>query len=368
MKAVTGMIEPLAKSIAPENLETIPILRKLSSASRHLAELKGLAASIPQPNILIHSLVMQEAKDSSAIENIVTTHDELYKDDVLPEVGTNAAAKEVIRYRQALKVGYALVRETGLLTSNHMIAIQRELEQNDAGFRKVPGTTLQDGFGNIVYTPPQSHGEIVALMADLEKVINLPDTLKVDPLIKMAVAHHRFETIHPFYDGNGRTGRIVNVLFLVREGLLDFPILYLSRYIVTHKADYYRLLQEVRISGNWEEWIIYMLTAVEQTAIQTCRTVNAIKDALLDYKHRIRDGYRFYSQDLINSLFIHPYIRIAFIERDLQVKRLTATRYLEQLAEGGFLEKRKIGRSNYYINVALNRILTGDQMNEGGDS
>ena len=360
-------ILPLTQTVSPDQLETVSILKKLGSASRQLAELKGLAASIPRPEILINTLVMQEAKDSSAIENIVTTHDELYRDDVLPEAGTNAAAKEVLRYRQALKIGFDLVRQTGLLSCNHMIAVQRDLEQNDAGFRKVPGTTLKDGRGRVIYEPPQSHREIVELMSDLEKVINDPEMLTVDPLIKMAVIHHRFETIHPFYDGNGRTGRIINVLFLVHAGLLDIPILYLSRHIVTHKADYYRLLQQVRDKDSWEEWILYMLTAVEQTAIQTSQTVNAIKGALQDYTHRIRDKHRFYSQDLINSLFNHPYTRITFIERDLQVSRLTATRYLDQLTEDGFLEKQKIGRNSYYINVALNRILTGEGMTGGSE-
>lgn len=361
-------IAPLAQSLSPRSLETVPILKSLSAASRQLAELKGLAATIPRPEILINTLVLQEAKDSSAIESIVTTHDELYRDDLFPDEMANAAAKEVLRYREALKVGHDLVRSTGLLTCNHILAIQKELERNDAGFRRLPGTTLQDGFGKVVYTPPQNSQEVLALMADLEKAINEPELLPVDPLIKMAVIHHRFETIHPFYDGNGRTGRIINVLYLVKEGLLDIPILYLSRYIVTHKADYYRLLQAVRETGEWADWVVYMLTAVEQTAAQSCQTVNAIKEALLDCKHRIRAKRpRIYSQDLINSLFNHPYTRIAFIERDLQVTRLTATKYLDQLAEDGVLSKQKVGRNNYYINAALMEILAGTAMREGGE-
>lgn len=358
-------MQPLLQTISQERLETISILKKLGAASRQLAEMKGLAATIPHPAILINTLVMQEAKDSSAIENIVTTHDELYRDDLFPEQFENPAAKEVLRYRQALRVGFDLVQETGLLTCNHMIAIQAELEQSNAGIRKLPGTTLQDGTGRVIYTPPQSHQEIIDLMTDLERIINEPQALAVDPLIKMAVIHHRFETIHPFYDGNGRTGRIINVLFLVKEKLLDIPILYLSRHIVTHKGDYYRLLQEVREKDAWEEWILYMLTAVEQTAKQTCQTIHAIKEALLDYKHRIRENHPFYSQDLINSLFQHPYTRISFIERDLQVSRLTATKYLEKMTADGLLEKRKVGRNSYYINVALNQILTGESMTEG---
>ncbi|MFO1228514.1 Fic family protein [Roseateles sp.] len=333
------------------------ILRKLASSSRRLAELKGLAASIPNQGILINTLGLQEAKDSSEIENIVTTHDELFKDDAHPEGPSSPAAKEVLRYRQALRFGFEQVRVSGLLTANHIVGIQGELERNHAGFRKLPGTALKDGGGRTVYLPPQDPQEIVALMSDLERFINDDGLFDADPLIKMALIHHQFESIHPFYDGNGRTGRIMNVLYLVKQGLLDIPVLYLSSHIVRTKADYYRLLQSVREQDQWEEWVLYMLQAVETTAQQTLGTVLAIKDALFDYKHRIRAGHRFYSQDLINNLFIHPYTKIDFIQRDLQVSRLTATKYLEALVEGGFLLKQRQGRSNYYINVALNRIL-----------
>jgi len=333
------------------------ILKKLASSSRHLAELKGLAASIPNQGILINTLGLQEAKDSSEIENIVTTHDELFKDDVHPEAFANPAAKEVLRYRQALRLGFEQVQATGLLTANHIVNIQAELERNNAGFRKLPGTALKDGGGQTVYTPPQDPAEIIALMSDLERFINDEALFAADPLIKMALIHHQFESIHPFYDGNGRTGRIMNVLYLVKEGLLDIPVLYLSSHIVRTKADYYRLLQQVREQDLWEEWVLYMLHAVEVTAQQTISTVQAIKAALFDYKHRIRAAHRFYSQDLINNLFIHPYTKIDFIQRDLQVSRLTATKYLEALVEGGFVSKYKVGRSNYYVNVALNQIL-----------
>jgi len=333
------------------------ILKKLASSSRRLAELKGVAASIPNQGILINALGLQEAKDSSAIENIVTTHDELFRDDADPDEFTNPAAKEVLRYRQALRAGFDLVRSSGLLTANHIITIQAELERNQAGFRKLPGTALKDGAGRTVYTPPQDPATIVALMRDLERFINEPDLLDVDPLIKMALIHHQFESIHPSYDGNGRTGRIVNVLYLVKEGLLDIPVLYLSQHIVQTKADYYRLLQTVRTDDHWEAWVLYMLEAVERTALAAIDTVQAIKVALQDYKHRIRADHKFYSQDLINNLFMHPYTKIDFIERDLQVSRMTATKYLEALVEAGFLRKQRVGRSNYYMNLALNQIL-----------
>lgn len=351
-------LNPL-EQLDPSRFESPAILKKLASSSRKLAELKGIAASIPNQGILINTLALQEAKDSSEIENIVTTHDELFKDDASPEASVNPAAKEVLRYRQALRVGFERVRASGLLTANHIIEIQGELERNNAGFRKLPGTALKDGAGHTVYTPPQDPAEIVELMRGLERFMNDDALFAVDPLIKMALVHHQFESIHPFYDGNGRTGRIVNVLYLVKEGLLDIPVLYLSSHIVRTKADYYRLLQTVREDDTWEEWVLYLLDAVEQTAGQTIATIHGIKAALFDYKHRIREGCKFYSQDLINNLFMHPYTKIEFVQRDLQVSRITATKYLEALAAGGFVEKQKLGRGNYYVNTALNAVLLG---------
>jgi len=341
--------------------DSTAILKRLASSSRKLAELKGIAASIPNQGILINTLGLQEAKDSSEIENIVTTHDDLFKEDVLPEASQNLAAKEVQRYRQALGLGYDRVRETRLITTNHIIAIQAELEQNNAGFRKLPGTALKNGAGETVYTPPQNPALIVELMGDLERFLNDTARFAADPLIKMALAHHQFESIHPFYDGNGRTGRIINVLYLVKEGLLDVPVLYLSSHIVRTKVDYYRLLQSVRDKDAWEDWVLYMLEAVEETAGQTITTIHAIKAALFDYKHRIRAAFKFYSQDLINDLFMHPYTKIEFLQRDLKVSRLTATKYLDALAGEGFVQKHKIGRNNYYVNIALNGILSGAQ-------
>ncbi len=345
----------------PKRFESPTMLKRLAGASRQLAELKGVAASIPQQGILINTLGMQEAKDSSAIENIVTTHDELFREAAFPEQPGRPAAKEVLRYRQALGVGFNAVLDTGLLTNNHILLIQAELERNDAGFRRVPGTTLKDNAGRTVYTPP-GPDLVPGLMGELERFINDDGKLDVDPLIKMALIHYQFESIHPFYDGNGRTGRIVNVLYLVKEELLEIPVLYLSRQIMRTKDDYYRLLQAVRDDGAWEEWVVYMLTAVEQTAREAIVTIGAIKGALMDYKHRIRAGYRFYNQDLINNLFTHPYTKIQFVEDDLGVSRLTATKYLEALVDGGFLLKHRVGRSNYYMNVALNAILTGASM------
>ena len=331
---------PLTR-LRPSIFESALVLKKTATAGRKLAELKGLAASMPNQGILINTLALQEAKDSSAIENIVTTHDELFRSATYPDLPTSPAAKEVRHYVHALRAGFALVREHGLLTANHIVTIQGELEKNAAGFRNVA---------------------VVELMRDLENFVNDQAAFDADPLIKMAIAHHQFESIHPFYDGNGRTGRIVNVLYLVNNGLLDIPVLYLSSYIVRHKADYYRLLQAVRDQHDapeiWEEWVMYMLNAIETTAQQTIHTITDIRAALMDYKHRIRASFKFYSQDLINNLFTHPYTKIDFVERDLSVSRITATKYLDLLTQAGFVRKVKVGRSNYYINVALNSILT----------
>lgn len=353
-------LEPLTR-LDPTWFETTDILRKTASASRLLAELKGISAAIPNQNILINTLALQEAKDSSEIESIITTQDELFRAKLFPEVEGNAAAKEVRRYVEALGVGFELVQSQGLLTGRHIQEIQSVLKRDTAGYRKLPGTALKNARGETVYTPPQDPAVILDLMFDLERFINDPDVFDADPLIKMALVHHQFESIHPFYDGNGRTGRVINVLYLVHQGLLDIPILYLSRHLVRTKPEHYRLLQGVRDQNGWADWTLYMLTAVEETARWTIGIVSAIQAALLDYKHRIRAGHKFYSQDLINSLFMHPYTKIDFVAHDINVSRLTASKYLEALTEGGFLEKRRLGRSNYYINTALYGLLAQDE-------
>jgi Fic family protein len=336
-------------------LESKAVLRKVASAHRYLAELKGLIASIPNESILINTLALQEAKDSSAIENIITTHDELYKTELFSEFVGSSSAKEVNRYSVALKQGFARVQEDGLLTTNHILDMQKELEQNDAGIRTLPGTALKnDQTGEIIYMPPQNHVEVVQLMNNLERYMN-DDTLSdVDPLIKMAVIHLQFESIHPFYDGNGRTGRIINILYLVSKGLLDIPVLYLSRYIIRNKSSYYHLLQETRTSNHWEPWLLYMLDGVETTAKQTIHIVEHIKTLMMACKHQLRSELpKIYSQDLLNLLFRHPYTKIDSVKDELRVSRLTATKYLNQLTEHDFLQKHKIGKYNYYVNLPL---------------
>lgn len=341
------------------DLEGVAVLKKLASAHRYLAELKGICRSIPNQGILINTLSLQEAKDSSEIENIITTHDELFRASLSYSGENSPAIKEVQNYSSALHCGFELISQHQMLTNNHILAIQAELEKNRAGFRKQAGTMLKnDSTGEVVYTPPQHADEIVYLMNQLEAFINdNGEHSAIDPLVRMALIHHQFESIHPFYDGNGRTGRIINVLYLVLLGLMDIPVLYLSRYLVKNKSEYYRLLQHVRDSGEWENWILYMLEAVEQTAKGGIDTVQGIHHAMMDYKHRIRKEFSFYSQDLINHLFNHPYTKIEFMMKTLGISRPSAAKYLDELTRSGFLHKEKIGRSNYYINIALMAIL-----------
>ncbi len=336
-------------------LETKIILKKLVRAHQALAELKGVAASMPNQSILVSTLSLQEAKDSSAIENIITTHDDIYRSDNASRHFVTLAAKEVHNYAAALRAGFERVKKSRQLTLNDILTIQAGIEENRAGFRKLPGTALKnEDTGETVYTPPQHPDEIATLMDNLERFINEAELCDWDPLIKMAVIHHQFESIHPFYDGNGRTGRVINILYLVQQGLLDTPVLYLSRYINQRKSDYYRLLQTTRDSGDWSDWLLFMLEGVEQTAQQTTQLVQDIKTQMQAYKHHLRSELpKIYSQDLINILFRHPYTKIEFVSTELQVTRQTAARYLDEVVTLGLLSKYKMGKENFYLNDAL---------------
>ncbi|MDX1695704.1 MAG: Fic family protein [Ketobacteraceae bacterium] len=343
-----------------ETWETRKVLKHCAEAHRHLAELKGMAASIPNEAILINTLALQEAKDSSEIENIITTHDDLYKQELAIESYTSAAAKEVRNYVAALKHGFAQVRKTKLIRLDDIIQIQEIIESNRAGLRKLPGTALKNqSTGDIIYTPPQDPEEILTLMNNLTAYINDESLCDADPLVKMAIIHHQFESIHPFYDGNGRTGRILNILYLVAQNLLDLPVLYLSRYITRNKGPYYAELQNARVSGQWEPWLIYMLQGISDTAQHTAGLINDIKKLMKSYKRMIRtEQPKMYRQELLNNLFNHPYTKIEFVMEDLQVSRITATKYLDNLVAMGLLKKEKLGRMNYYINQSLFELFT----------
>lgn len=349
------------------DFEKADLLRALVKAHRHLAELKGCAASIPNQAILVDTLALQEAKASSEIESYVTTQDELFQADLKLAESVSPAAKEVARYRESLKQGFERMKaQQGLITKSTLIALFQELKNSTEGFRHAPGTVLKnDKTGATVFVPPQDGAEIQRHIDDLERFINTPDEL--DALIKMALIHHQFESIHPFSDGNGRIGRILCVLFLVQSKLLDAPVLYLSRYINRHKQDYYRLLQAVRdVVPNtqawaeaWQAWVIFMLNAVADTAQRGVLLVSAMRDLMAHTKRQMREQLpSLYSQDLLNNLFRHPYTRIEFVQQDLGVTRQTAARYLRQLVQAGLVEEHTHGKHVYFINAPLVALLT----------
>ena len=345
---------PINKIPSAPELETRKVYRELLSARSALAELKGVADSLPDQSILVNTLGMQEAKDSSAIENIITTLDELFKDSLELNRRQSPEAKEVQNYIAALKTGFSIVQNKKLLTGNSIIAIQEVLERNRAGFRTTPGTQLKNArTGKVVYTPPQDFTTISDLMFDLEKLINDDTYRDYDPLVKMAIIHFQFESIHPFYDGNGRTGRIINILYLILQGLLDYPILYLSTYIIKNKSDYYQLLQDVRVKEDWESWIIYMVQSVRVTALDTIQMIRSQQLQMVDMEQRLKRDYRFYSYDLLLNLFKHPYTKTDFLVRDIGVTKKTAAGYLNRMAKDGILRKEEIGNNTYYVNEDL---------------
>ncbi|MBB3842330.1 Fic family protein [Runella defluvii] len=300
-------------------IETKKVLKKSLQANKALAELKGILATIPDQNILINTLSLQEAKDSSAIENVITTHDELFKASLNLQV--SAAAKEVQSYASALKRGHDLVRQYGFLSTKHLLHILDILEPNNGAIRRLPGTVLKNQqTGEVVYMPPQDYEEIIRLMSNLEQFINNDELADWDSLVKMAIIHFQFESIHPFYDGNGRTGRIINLLYLVLKDLLDVPVLYLSRYIVRYKGQYYQKLQAVRDDDDWESWICFMLEAVENTALYTIDLIKAIRVLLEETKVWCQESHpKIYSRELLDNLFKHPYTKIEFVMQDCQV-------------------------------------------------
>ena len=337
-------------------LETRAVLKQAISANRVLANLRGLAAKIPNQGLLINSIVLQEARLSSEIENIVTTNDELYRAAANGDGKTDPHTKEVLRYREALHFGFKALRERPL-NSNLFIELVQLIKQVDIGIRAIPGTALKNDLGEVIYTPPVGEAVIRDKLANLEQFIHADDGL--DPLVKMAVMHYQFEAIHPFSDGNGRTGRILNLLFLVEQQLLDIPVLFLSRYIITHRQDYYAGLRGVTESQDWERWVLFMLKAVESTAQQTFEQVNRILALMEEVRERVqREAESIYSKDLVEAIFMQPYTKIAFLVEAGIAKRQTASRYLQTLAAMGVLREEQVGREKYYINDALFAELT----------
>ncbi|MCS7036046.1 MAG: Fic family protein [Saprospiraceae bacterium] len=342
-----------------EKIETVAVLRQAERAASALGELKGLAYTLPNPDILLNAAILREAAASSEIENIVTTQDRLYQALLLKGREADPATKEVLRYREALLMGFRFLKEKGFLSTNAIVSIQQVLEANSAGIRRLPGTALRNALtGETLYTPPDDHECILRLLKNLEEYLNQNDDLS--PLIRLAVQHYQFESIHPFYDGNGRTGRILNVLFLILNGLIDRPVLYLSKYIIEHKADYYRLLQEVHVHGHWEAWILYMIRAVETTARETIGKIVEINDLFHQTTHKVKlEKPKIYSKDLLELLFVQPYCRIEMLVEQLNVSRPTASRYLHGLCEIGVLRTHRVWKETLFIHQALLQRLKG---------
>ena len=335
------------------NLKTPRILEALNEASRSLAELKGFANSIPNQYILINAITINEAKDSSEIENIVTTHDSIYK--ALTESGyKDESAKEVVDYRSAIWRGYEIIKKKEFISTNILVELQGMIEHNNAGIRKTIGTKLINSKTNeVIYTPPQEETEIRDLLKNLEDYINEKDN-EIDPLVKMALIHYQFESIHPFYDGNGRTGRILNVLYLVLNNLLDSPILYLSNYINKTKDEYYKLFKEFRENNNYEDWIIYILKGIKETSEKTILLIRQLQLMIEGYQEEFKTLLpKIYSEEILDSLFFEVYTRIPYIEKRCNVTRQTAATYLNSLVEVGLLEYEKVGRESIYKNTRL---------------
>ena len=342
-----------------ENIETTAILKKTVMASRALAELKGHGGMIPNQAMLVNTIVLQEAQSSSEIENIITTADALFKALTAKTYQADAAIKEVLRYREALSEGYRTLKKRPLLTTNLFINIFQTIKENRAGIRNVTGTTIANAStGEVIYTPPVGESIIRDKLKNLEDYIHADNS--TDPLIKFAVMHYQFEAIHPFTDGNGRTGRILNILFLILKNLLDFPVLYLSKYIIENKNDYYRLLKNVTVRSEWEPWILFMLEAVEQTATHTRKKIVAIRElfekTLKTAKERL--PARVYSKELIELLFHQPYTKGQFLVDAGIAERKTAAGYLKEMEKIGVLKSKKMGKENIYLNVRLFDLLS----------
>ena len=342
-----------------QDIETRNILRKTITAGRALAELKGLGETIPNQSMLVNSIVLQEAKASSKIENIITTDDALFRAFTAKTSGVDLSTKEVLRYREALWEGYNELKKRPILATNLFVKLVQRIKENQAGIRRTPGTTISNAAtGEIIYTPPEGEAVIRDKLKNLEDYIHGEDD--IDPLIKLALIHYQFETIHPFSDGNGRTGRIINILYLVFQGLLDLPVLYLSKFVIDRKNEYYRLLRQVTKKREWEPWILYMLDAVEETAAFTRKRILDIRDLMAETMEVANETLpgRVYSKELIELLFCQPYTKGQFLVDAGIAKRQTAAEYLKELEKIGVLKAQKIGRETLYLNGKLYNLLS----------
>ncbi len=338
-------------------LYTIETLKKLSDVNFKIGELKGILNQLPNPEILLNAITLGEAKDSSEIENIITTYDELYKEMANPS-SSFGAAKEVLRYHRAIMTGYNYIKENGFISVRLIKDIQNEIEINKSGIRKLPGTVIKNTrTGEIIYTPPQSETEILDYLSNLEQYINLNN--EYDPLINMGVIHYQFEAIHPFYDGNGRTGRVINILYLVMKNKISYPVLYLSRYIIRNKEQYYKLLQESEHDiYKIIEFVQYMLQGIKETAEFTIDFINEIVKSMDATTKKMKEVLpKLYSNDLVEYLYSNFYTKNELFKDEFGITRQTASIRLKELEKSGFLYSEQIGKETIYINVALMELM-----------
>jgi len=339
-----------------EDIETKNILRKTISAGRALAQLNVTLINLPNPTLFLDTIYLQEAKASSEVENIITTNDELYKSLVADRKIEHSATKEVLNYKEALWLGLEQLKTKPFITTNLCIKIVQCIKQNDASIRVTHGTTLSNSLGEIIYTPPSGDQIIREKLANLEKFIN--ENITIDPLIKMAILHYQFEAIHPFSDGNGRTGRILLLLYLKLSGLLDTPAIYLSEYIIKNKVEYYRCLRGVTEKNEWEAYILYMLDMIEVTSNKGLKRLNKITTAMEKTANEIKKKLpKVYSKDLIEILFRLPYTKRQHLIDENIGNLKTVGNYLIALEENGFLKSEKVGKEKLYLNQKLLEIL-----------
>ena len=338
------------------DIETKKILRKTISAGRALAQLNGTLLNLPNPTLFLDTIYLQEAKASSEVENIITTNDELYKSLVADKKTENAATKEVLSYKEALWLGLEELKTKPFITTNLCVKIVQCIKRNNASIRKTPGTTLSNTQGEVIYTPPDGEHIIREKLANVERFINEDES--IDPLIKMAILHYQFEAIHPFSDGNGRTGRVLLLLYLKVSGLLDTPAIYLSEYIMKNKIEYYRCLRDVTEKNEWEGYVLYMLDMIEVTANKGLKRLNKITVSMEETANEIKKTLpKIYSKDLIEILFRLPYTKRQHLINENIGNQKTVGNYLIALEENGFLKSEKVGKEKLYLNPKLLEIL-----------
>lgn len=336
------------------NYNDIDVLKALNSANNKIGELNGIINLLPNPNIILNAVILGEAKESSEIENIVTTFDEIFKEITLKV--NNTASKEVVNYRQAILNGYKFIKDNGFISSRMLIDIHHIIEPDVGGIRKIPGTVIKNTkTGEILHTPPQNEEEIRDYLSNLEKYINYDELEDVDPIIKMAIIHYQFESIHPFHDGNGRTGRMLNVLYLVLKNKISLPILYLSKYINFTKDEYYKHLYNIRLDNKYiKDYLLYMIEGVNEMSSFTIDFIKSFRNLMDDASELIKEKCpKIYSHELVEYLFYDFYTKNEYLRDALNISRNTASKYLKELEEAGFLISEMVGKVKIFKNAYL---------------